>query len=138
MKFKYLIVLSLLLASCRGSNITISDMMQLGEKQYGMICTPLNELPNENLQCLHDSMFTLSPSYASCYNTATSSSTEMHQPQNLLHEDEFRQSIENVIIDCADSRANAPLARSDVQHFMNNIALMLERCSICTTDTQLR
>ena len=133
---KYLIVLSLLLASCRDFNITISDIMQASEEEYDVICTPLNKLPNRKLQCLHDSMFILNPNYASCYNTAMSSSTEMHQPQNSPYEDEFRQSIENVIIDCADSRANTLMTKRDVELFIRIVASTLETCNICIEGPQ--
>ena len=64
------------------------------------------------------------------------SSTEMYQTHNDPHEDELRQ--RNVIIDCADSRDSTPIRKIDIELFIYTVVFILERCSICTSNTQLR
>ena len=66
MKVKYLIVLSLLLVSCDDL-----DIIQKVELEHGLSCTPFNEIPNQQVQCFHNSMLrSIVQDILACYETA--------------------------------------------------------------------
>ena len=125
-------VLLLLLTGCRGNVVyTASDIMKIGVEQYSLTCTPLSNLPDEQMQCFHISMLMESSSYANCYNTAMSFSVTTHQISNY-DRDESRRLNRGIIIDCADSKANMPLAESDQNtEFINAVGNTLYFCNVC-------
>ena len=122
---KYLIALSLLLVSCIDSEI-----LQKAEQEYDLICpASFNELQYEQGQCIHDSI-SKHTGYASCYNTAMTSSSTIYEAYGYIHGDEFRQFTTEIIIDCIKSRATIPMIGED--SFINDTINALQHCDICT------
>lgn len=114
---KYLIVLSLLLVSCRAD---ISDIMQIVEQEYNLTCIPSYEVQQEQIQCLHNSVFIEDSNYAECYNSAMRTyNVIMYEIQFAPHK--HTRSINDIIVDCANK-------------FPETTIQALNHCHICTED----
>ena len=120
-KIKYLIVLSLLLVSCRNGT---SEIIKSAEQEYNLTCMFSQALQDQHIQCFHDSIFLEDFIYMRCYNT-----TIAHQKYHLKR-DRFREFATNAILDCTDYRVNMSIENSD--KFIKKAVHILKSCSICT------
>ena len=118
-EMKYLIVLSLLLVSCRAD---ISDIMQQVEQEYNLTCISSYEIPQKQIQCFHNSMLTENPNYARCYNgTMHTYSAIRSEIGDFPHQDELRQLTNNIIFKCANESTETTIQA-------------LNHCDICTAN----